>query len=72
MKLHKGYVITANGTILVQIPDPGSAWGFYLADEGQSWPGGFGWDSWEPLYSDDDRITDEEREAMGWRLHESD
>lgn len=68
MRLHKGYVETENGTILVQIPNPGSAWGFYLSDGDQSWNGGLGWGSWTPIRSDDDRISDDERDAMGWML----
>jgi hypothetical protein len=66
-----GFVITDCGTILIQRPDPSSRWGFYLADEDQAWDGGFGVASeWELLAEDDPRITDADRERLGWLLED--
>jgi hypothetical protein len=36
------FVRTESGSLLVQVSDPKSRWGFYLADEDDSWDGGFG------------------------------
>lgn len=67
-----GYVITDDGTVLVQVPDPGSRWGFSLADDDQSWDGGVGIASeWELVKDDDPRITEEDRERLGWILQEA-
>lgn len=64
----KGYVLTNNGDILVQLPVH-ETWGFVLADDDQTWPGGFGAATdWELLADDDPRITDEDRERLGWLL----
>jgi hypothetical protein len=71
-----GYVITEDGTILVQIPDPDSRWGFCLSDSdgdeySESWDGGFGAaSSWELISDDDPRITDADRERLGWILED--
>lgn len=66
------YVVTEKGEILVQIPNPESRWGFYLADEDQSWDGGFGIASeWHLIADDDPRITEEIREQLGWILDEN-
>jgi hypothetical protein len=46
--MHIGYVRTRSGSILLQLP-AANHWGFVLADDEQSWPGGFGWESWEPI-----------------------
>ncbi len=57
--------------VLVQIP-ASNQWGFELADDDQTWPGGFGIASeWEALEDDDPRITDEDRERLGWLLDEA-
>jgi hypothetical protein len=65
------YVVTAQGEILVQVADPDSRWGFYLADDDQSWDGGIGAASeWEIVPDDDPRITPEIREQLGWILDE--
>lgn len=70
-KIHIGYVLTDAGDILVQIPDD-NRWGFYLADEDETWEGGFGVaSSWEPLDDDDARITDADRERLGWIIDEA-
>ena len=60
------YVVTDTGTILVQLPAD-NAWGFVLADDDQSWPGGFGAaGSWEAIAGDDPRITDDDRARLSW------
>lgn len=66
-----GYVITTDGTILVQTPNQDSQWGFSLASDDQSWDGGFGIGEWELIEDDDKRITDDERENLGWILDEA-
>jgi hypothetical protein len=59
-----GYVILDDGTILVQVLDD-NRWGFVLADEDQSWEGGFGlYSSWEPIADDDPRITAQRRSEL--------
>lgn len=63
-KIHAGYVATEGGEVLVQVPDD-NRWGFYLADDDQSWDGGFGVAaSWEAIADDDPRIADEVRERL--------
>jgi hypothetical protein len=70
-KTHCGYVITETGKVLVQVPDTDSRWGFYLADDDQTWDGGFGVASeWDAIADDDPRITDDDRERLGWILDE--
>lgn len=72
IKIHRGYVITGDGTILVQVPND-NQWGFMLCDDDQTWDGGFGVASeWEPIANDDPRITDEDRERLQWILDEAD
>lgn len=69
--IRTGYVLTSDGLILLQIPDPDSRWGFYLCDDDQSWDGGFGIASqWELLADDDPRITPDDRERLGCFLNE--
>ena len=66
-----GYVLTDGGTILVQLPADND-WGFVLADDEQSWPGGFGIATeWALLTNDDPRITNAIRDALGWLLDEA-
>lgn len=61
-----GYVLTDHGTLLAQLPDD-NRWGFVLADEDQTWEGGFGFGcSWELLADNDPRITEADRERLGW------
>jgi hypothetical protein len=67
MSTHHGYVL-AGTEVLVQIIDPESRWGFYLADADQTWDGGLGWSEWEALADDDPRITESDRERLSWRL----
>jgi hypothetical protein len=71
-KIHTGYVLTDDGSILAQIPDESNRWGFYLADDDQTWDGGIGVaSSWEPLADDDARITDDDRERLQWVIDEA-
>lgn len=64
-----GYVLTDDGLILVQVPDPDSRWGFYLADDDQSWDGGFGIaGKWELLSADDPRISADDHERLDFML----
>lgn len=71
MAIEAGYVITESDLVLVQIPDETSRWGFYLADGDQSWDGGFDIASgWEMVEDDDPRISDGDRERLGWILEE--
>lgn len=66
-EVYKGYVRTNTGEILVQIPDPESHWGFYLADEEQTWDGGFGIaSSWKPI--DAKKVSKKDKERLGWIL----
>lgn len=65
-----GYVITNSGLVLVQLPDDNQH-GFVLADEDQTWNGGFGVaDEWELVPDDDARISDEDRRRLAWVLEE--
>lgn len=71
-KIHTGYVITEDGSILLQIPCESSRWGFYLCDEDESWDGGLGVASdWEALKFDDPRITPEDHERLDWCLEDT-
>lgn len=60
-----GYVICENGLILVQTPDD-NQWGFTIHSDDQSWPGGFSIGSWTAIRDDDPRISDLDRESLGW------
>jgi hypothetical protein len=65
-----GYVQTDLGQILAQLPAD-NQWGFVLADDDQTWPGGLGAATeWELLANDDPRITDADRERLSWLLEE--
>lgn len=65
------YVVTDAGGVLVQLPAD-NRWGFVLADDDQSWPGGFGVaQTWEAVSHDDPRITDDDRDRLGWLLAEA-
>lgn len=72
MKLIKAsYVITKEGDILVQLPDSGSRHGFSLYDDDCSYDGGIGVSvEWESIPDDDPRITDSDRDRVGWILDE--
>lgn len=64
---YKGYVRTDTGEIMVQIPDSESRFGFYLANEEQSWDGGIGIAaSWEAISKSD--VSEEDKERLGWIL----
>ena len=65
--MYIGYVRTRSGTILLQLPDD-NPWGFVLADDEQSWPGGFGWEEWEAI--PDQEAPPEVRERLDWLLEE--
>jgi hypothetical protein len=63
-KIYTGYVITERGLVLVQAPAD-NRWGCLLADDDQTWDGGFGIATeWEPIDDDDPRITAEDRERL--------
>ena len=68
-KIHTGYVIgtTVTGAeyVLLQFPSD-NRWGFEIADDDQSWAGGFGVyvGDFEAIGDDDGRITDEDRERL--------
>ena len=65
-----GYILTDNSNIYVQIPAD-NQWGFSIQADDQTWPGGLGLGQWELLASDDPRITDADRERLGWILDEA-
>jgi len=65
--MYIGYVRTRSGTILLQLPDD-NPWGFVLADDDQSWPGGFGWEEWEPIAERE--VPEDVRQRLHWLLEE--
>lgn len=67
-EVYKGYVRTNTGEVLVQVPDPESYWGFYLADEEQSWDGGLGIlaSAFEAI--SESEASEEDKERLGWIL----
>lgn len=66
-----GYVLTDTGEILVQLPDESMEHGFCLADDDQTWDGGLGVaQTWDLLTDDDPRISDDDRERMGFLLED--
>jgi hypothetical protein len=65
--MHIGYVRTRSGSILLQLP-AANHWGFVLADDEQSWPGGFGWESWEPIA--DSEVPEDIRQRLHGLLEE--
>jgi hypothetical protein len=66
-----GYVLGSDGKIYVQVKDD-SQFGFAICDDELSWAGGVGSGlaSWTLIPNDDSRITDEDRERLGWILDE--
>lgn len=71
IKNHVGYVITEDDIILLQLPAD-NQWGFVLADDDQSWPGGFGIASrWEAIDDDDPRISTGDRDYLQCWLDEA-
>ena len=61
------YVRTSGGKVLVQVPDPDSRWGFYLADEDSSWDGGHGIATeWEAV--PEAQVSSVDKERLGWIL----
>jgi hypothetical protein len=66
-----GFVLGSDGRIYVQVPAD-NQWGFSICDDDQSWAGGVGsgLQSWMLLANDDPRITEDDRERIGWMLDE--
>ena len=66
-----GFVLGSNGKIYAQVP-AGNQWGFDICDDDQAWAGGVGsgLSSWTLLSNDDPRITEDDRERVGWILDE--
>ena len=64
-----GYVIGSDEKIYVQVP-ANNQHGFSICDEDQSWEGGIGsgLQAWTLLANDDPRITQSDRERLGWIL----
>jgi len=57
------FVLTGDGTWLLQVHDDCYRWGFALMDDdGQTWDGGFGWDFWQLV--PDDQVPQEVRERF--------
>jgi uncharacterized membrane protein len=72
MATKAGYVITEAGLVLVQVSDETSRWGFALVDDEQTWDGGFIIAKfWDLVEDDDPRITDEDRDRLGWILDQA-
>lgn len=63
----RGYVLTADGRWLVQLPSD-NQWGFELADDGQTWPGGHGCGSSEWTLKPVADVPADVRERLGWLL----
>jgi hypothetical protein len=65
-----GYVLGSDGKIYVEIPMQ-DHFGFAICDEDQSWQGSFiPFKSWTLLANDDPRISESDRERLGWMLDE--
>jgi len=63
------YVLTSDGRVLVQIPTR-NPWGFSLADEDQTWPGGVGIaESWTTVSAS--IVSKEDRDRLEWILKAS-
>ena len=66
--MKKTFVITEKNQIFVQIPED-NQWGFCLADDDQSWPGGLGIaKKWTAIDPDDPRISERDHENLDWLL----
>jgi hypothetical protein len=68
-----GFVLGSDGDIYAQIPAD-NQWGFSICDDDQAWAGGVGsgLESWTLLPNEDSRITEDDRERIGWMLDEVD
>lgn len=67
--MDRTFVVTDKGTVLVQVEDAASEFGFYLADDDQTWPGGFGVATrWESVSESDPRITADDHDRLDWLL----
>jgi hypothetical protein len=66
-----GFVLGSDGKIYAQVPAPNEH-GFEICDDDQSWPGGLGsgLENWSLLANDDPRISEDDRERVGWILDE--
>jgi hypothetical protein len=67
--IHCGYVVTPDGNVYLQLP-AGNRWGFVIQDDDQAWdfpP----FSEWEAVADDDPRVTDADRERLGWILDEA-
>lgn len=68
-RIKPGYVRTKTGFVLVLRPAH-NRWGWELADEDLTWPGGIGAaDSWE--YIDESEVDPADRMRLGWLLLDS-
>ena len=65
------FVTDGAGNYLVQLPDE-NQWGFLLADDDQTWPGGFGsgMSSWVAVPVEN--VPGEDRERLEWLLNDFD
>ena len=67
--MHIGYVRTRSGEFLLQLP-AANPWGFVLADDELTWPGGFGIaDTWTAV--SDDEVPEDVRRRLHWVLEEA-
>jgi hypothetical protein len=66
-----GFVVGSDGRIYAQMPAE-NPFGFVICDDDQSWAGGVnsGLSHWTLLANDDLRITEDDRERIGWMLDE--
>jgi len=69
--IRAGYVRTKAGVWLVQVPCADSPWGFYLADDAQSWDGGHGVVGGEWELVPDAQVPDEVKQRLGWVLSDA-
>jgi hypothetical protein len=66
-----GFVLGSDGRIYAQMPAE-NLFGFVICDDDHSWAGGInsGLAHWTLLANDDPRITEDDRERIGWMLDE--
>lgn len=70
MNVKKGYVIDRKGNVFVQIPED-NQWGFSIASDDQTWPGGIGIGDWSLIPENDRKVTPQVRESLQWILDEA-
>ena len=70
-RVQAGFVLGSNGKIYAQVPSD-NQWGFDICDDDQAWAGGVdsGLASWTLIANDDPRITQDDRERVGWIIDE--